>query len=68
MKSKYSVRKQNGLFTVYELKTKQVIQSYDYRSEATMLARFLESGGGFAGETPRFFAENVVTLSEEAAK
>ena len=66
--AKYSVRKQSGLFSVIELKTNQVIQKYDYRSEATMVARFLEQGGGFAGETPRFFVENVVTLSEEAAK
>jgi len=66
--AKYSVRKQSGLFSVIELKTNQVIQKYDYRSEATMVARFLEQGGGFAGETPRFFVENVVTLSDEAAK
>ena len=66
--AKYSVRKQSGLFSVIELKTNQVIQKYDFRSEATMVARFLEQGGGFAGETPRFFVQNVVTLSEEAAK
>lgn len=66
--AKYSVRKQNGLFSVYELKTNQVIQKYDYRSDANIVARFLEQGGGFAGETPRFFVENVVTLSDEAAK
>ena len=66
--AKYSVRKQNGLFSVIELKTNQIIHRYDYRSEATMVARFLEQGGGFAGETPRFFVENVVTLSDEPAK
>ncbi len=66
--AKYSVRKQSGLFSVIELKTNQVIQKYDFRSEATMVARFLEQGGGFAGETPRFFVENVVTLSDEPAK
>ena len=66
--AKYSVRKQNGLFSVIELKTNQVIQKYDFRSEATMVARFLEQGGGFAGETPRFFVQNVVTLSDEPAK
>jgi hypothetical protein len=66
--AKYSVRKQNGLYSVFEMKTKQVIQKFDYRSEANILARFLEQGGGFAGETPRFFVENVATLSDEAAK
>ena len=66
--AKYSVRKQSGLFSVIELKTNQVIQKYDFRSEATMVARFLEQGGGFAGERSRCLVENVVTLYDEPDK
>jgi|TARA_R110000851_G_scaffold49490_2_gene119064 hypothetical protein len=68
MKHNYSVRKQNNEYSVIELKTNQVINRYELRDDANQIARFLESGGGFAGETPRFFVKNVVTLPAELAK
>ena len=65
---KYSVRKRRGLFCVHELKTDQIIEKFELKEEASALARFLESGGGFAGETPRFFVENVAIITDENYK
>ena len=63
---KYSVRKRQGLFCVHELKTDQIIEKFELKEEASALARFL--GGGFAGETPRFFVENVAIITDENYK
>lgn len=47
------------LWCVIESKTDQLIDSFEFEDEALDYSEFLNAGGGFAGDTPRFMLTRV---------
>lgn len=54
---KYRIVEKDGRHIVEEVATKQVIRNYLRKEHAERLSKFLSSGGGFNGWTPRFILE-----------
>lgn len=48
---------QRKIWCVFEYATEQVVAYYDSERDANKYKNFLESGGAFAGFTPRFMAQ-----------
>ena len=58
----YEVVFTNGKYLIVELKTKFVIKTFDEKQEAHKLAKKLNRGYAFAGETPSFFVNKKEQL------
>ena len=59
MMRKYNVVKKKSEYQIYEHNTNQVVATYTDASDAYDSAFQLESGSGFDGSTPSFFASNT---------
>jgi len=48
-----------GVYSIYEVPTEQVIKTFNDKKEARDFLRHLNLGGGFDGWTPTFFMRPV---------
>lgn len=62
MKNDYVVVNAMNNYIIKEKKTGQHLISYDFATPANVLCNKLNSGSGFAGETPAFFAKKIVQV------
>ena len=54
------------LWLVYENGSQQIVAEFFFEEDAVELCEFLESGGGFAGFTPKFILQKVSIDMNEA--
>jgi hypothetical protein len=52
-----------GVYSIYEVPTEQVIKTFNDKKEARAFLRHLNLGGGFDGWSPSFFLREVKTNS-----
>lgn len=50
----YKVKTIDNLFCVLEVKTNLIIRTFEKKYDAVSSMKFLNSGGGFNGDTPRY--------------
>ena len=55
----YKVIKNNGQYDIVETKTDHVINTFKTETEARVVSRMYNLGGGFAGWTPKFILNKV---------
>ena len=55
----YKVVKKDNTYTVLETKTEHNVGTYLSETEARVIARMYNLGGGFAGWTPKFILNKV---------
>lgn len=58
---KYTIKEAKGKINVVELNTDQIVKTYLLceRKQAQKLVKHLNSGGGFAGNTPPFVLSSL---------
>lgn len=59
----YSVIEEDGIFDVFENRTKQTISTHTTRDGAHALKKRLNLGAGFDGNTPAFFLNSGPLLA-----
>ena len=55
----YKVIKNNGQYDIVETKTEHVINTFKTETEARVVSRMYNLGGGFAGWTQKFILNKV---------
>jgi hypothetical protein len=56
---KYTVRNYDNIYKIYEPFTKQYIAAYNEKDPADHICKKLNTGCGFAGNTPPFIIRNT---------
>jgi len=55
----YRVVKNDNAYNVFETKTEHNVATYLTETEARVIARMYNLGGGFAGWTPKFILQKI---------